>query len=91
MVFLNTNSGSGGGGSGGTSGVNQSVTSWTELAAIATAALSIPQVIVWVNAADDSFHVTQLRAGTDATDTAAGIQRPDDYNDPANTRCWYDT
>lgn len=81
----------GGSGPSGPSGVDSEVTSWAELAAIATAALTKPVVVVWVAAIDNSNHITQLRAGTDATDTAAGIQRPDDYNAVTNAYVWYDT
>jgi hypothetical protein len=78
-------SGSSGGSS---SGVDASITSWAQLAAIPTAGESKPIVKVWVEAGDHAAKTTELRAGTDATDTANGIQRPNDYG-PSNQFVWY--
>lgn len=83
------------GGSGGStpssgSGVRADITSWALLAAIVTTTLTKPQVVVWVEAATGAAHNTQLRAGTDATDTPNGVQRPTDYNAVTNAYVWYD-
>jgi hypothetical protein len=74
---------------GGGAPVDNSISSWAELAAVETTGLTVPVLKVWVNAADGTLKATQLRAGTDATDTANGIQRPDDYSDPGNAKVWY--
>lgn len=67
------------------------ITSWAELAALPTIGLPLPQLRIWVDSTELVFRATQLRAGTDATDTANGIQRPDDYNATSNARVWYST
>jgi hypothetical protein len=79
----------GGSGSGGGSGVNNNVSSWAELAALPTTSLTKPYSIIWVESSTGIAHTTQLRAGTDATDTASGIQRPDDYG-VSNQYVWYE-
>jgi hypothetical protein len=70
--------------------VDPTITSWALLAAVVTAGLTVPRVIVWVESTTKSSHISQLRAGTDATDTASGIQRPSDYNAGTNAVVWYD-
>lgn len=70
-------------------GADRYVTSWAELAALSTAAFPTDYKIYWVEEETGLLRVTQLRAGTNATDTPAGIQRPDDYSDPENKRVWY--
>jgi hypothetical protein len=69
--------------------VDTAITSWAELAAVATADLEAGAIKLWINAADGSAKIVQLRTGTDATDTGNGIQRPNDYADPGNTKVWY--
>ena len=32
---------------------------------------------------------TQLNAGTDATNVAEGLQRPNDFNASTNAKVWY--
>lgn len=81
-------SSTGGSSGGSSSGVDSSITSWAQLAAIPTAGVAKPIVKVWVEALTLAHKVTELRAGTDATDTANGIQRPDDYG-PSNQYVWY--
>lgn len=68
---------------------SNSIQSWADLAAIKTLGLPKPQIRIWVDADTGLFKVTQLRAGTDETDTANGIQRPDDYASPGNEFVWY--
>jgi hypothetical protein len=70
-------------------GANRFVTSWDELAAISTAAFPTGYTIYWVEELTGLLRITQLRAGNDATDTPAGIQRPGDYAAPENQRVWY--
>ncbi len=65
------------------------VTSWAELAALETVGRALNSLVFWVEATTGLLRVVQLRTGTDATDTASGIQRPNDYDDPDNTRVWY--
>lgn len=68
--------------------VDASITSWAELAAVATADLDVPVIKIWREAATSLYHFTVLLAGTDATDTANGIQRPNDYA-VGNHKVWY--
>lgn len=68
---------------------SQEITSWDDLAALATIAMPTGQIKIWVDEDTGSFMVTQLLAGTDETDTDAGIQRPADFADPGNARVWY--
>lgn len=65
------------------------ITSWATLAEIPTLLMATGTIRIWVDAASGAFKITQLRAGTDATDTASGIQRPDDYDTTSNARVWY--
>lgn len=67
------------------------ITSWVELAALSTAAFPTGYKIYWVEELTGLLRITQLRAGDDATDTGAGIQRPGDYAVPENKRVWYMT
>lgn len=69
--------------------VDTGITSWAELAAVATEDLAVGAIKLWINAADGTAKIVQLRTGTDATDTASGIQRPNDYANPGNTKVWY--
>lgn len=78
-----------GSGTGSQSGVDPNIKSWAQLAAVVTVGLAVGTLKVWKNDADGAHKVTELRAGTDATDTANGIQRPADYADPANAKVWY--
>jgi hypothetical protein len=75
---------------GGGSPVDNTINSWADLAAIPTESLTVPVLKLWVNDADGAFKATQLRSGTNATDTSNGIQRPDDYS-AGNQRVWYQT
>jgi hypothetical protein len=79
----------GGGGGSSSSGVDASIADWTALAAIATTSLSVPQIKVWYDDAAGVVRHSVLKAGTDATDTANGIQRPDDYAPGTNEKVWY--
>ena len=76
------------GGGSGLVPINNSVHSWAELAAVPTVAASVPTIMLWFETATSLYRVTVLQAGTDATDTANGIQRPDDYSG-ANQKVWY--
>lgn len=68
--------------------VNDAVESWADLAALVTLGRALPYTVLWVESSTGLFKVTQLRAGTDATDTANGIQRPNDYG-VGNQVVWY--
>lgn len=74
-------------GHGGTTGVDATVTTLAELAAIPTVNLTPPVVKLWVLEADGTSQIWRLLAGTDAT-VAGSIQRPDDYS-AGNQKCWY--
>lgn len=65
------------------------IQSWEDLAAIKTLGLPLPQLRIWVEASTGFFKVTQLRAGTDASDPDNGVMRPADYSSPGNERVWY--
>lgn len=69
--------------------INTSVTSWAQLAAVATVALPTGSAIAWINASTLILMVTQLQAGIEATDTAQGLQRPDDFNAGTNAKVWH--
>lgn len=71
-------------------GINPAVTSWATLAAIGTVTAFKPAVIIWTDS-DMITHATMLRAGSDATNTAQGIQRPNDFDTVLNAYVWYDT
>lgn len=68
--------------------VDASITSWAQLAAIPTASLAVPVIKIWREASTSLYHFTILLAGTDATDTANGLQRPNDYG-AGNQKVWY--
>jgi len=56
----------------------------TALSAIPTASLSVPYAVrVYIGG---NIQTWLLQTGTDAT--APGIQRPNDYSDPTNTKVW---
>lgn len=74
---------------GGGTPVDNTINSWSDLAAIETASLTVPVLKIWVDESSGLLKTTQLRAGTDATDTANGIQRPDDYASGTNEKVWY--
>jgi hypothetical protein len=76
------------GGGSGLVPVNNDVHSWAELAAVPTVGAAVPTIMLWFETATSLYRVTVLQAGTDATDTANGIQRPDDYA-AANQNVWY--
>lgn len=71
--------------------IDAAITTWDQLAALQTTNVAVGAIKIWVNTADLSFKIVQLRAGTDATDTANGIQRPNDYNAATNAKVWYQT
>ncbi len=75
-------------GGGGIIPVNNSVHSWADLAAVATTGATVPTIMLWFETATALYRVTVLQTGTDATDTANGIQRPNDYNG-ASPKVWY--
>lgn len=68
--------------------VDASITSWADLAAVSTVDLDVPVIKIWRESATSLYHFTVLLAGTDATDTANGIQRPADYT-ASNQKVWY--
>ena len=68
---------------------NNAITSWATLAAITTVGLATGTSVGWVDTLSGVFIVTQLQAGTDATNTAEGLQRPNDYNGSTNAKVWY--
>lgn len=69
--------------------VDPNLDTWAELAAIPTTSMTVGTVKIWVDSSTGILKATQLLAGTDATDTASGIQRPDDYNAATNAKVWY--
>ena len=79
----------GSGSSAPTSGIDGNITSWADLAAVPTNGLPNGTIKGWVEASTGLARFTRLIPGTDATDTANGIQRPNDYSSPGNLRVWY--
>lgn len=69
--------------------VDATITSWADLEAVATAGLAVPVIKIWRESSTSLYHFTVLLAGTDATDTANGIARPNDYNGATNAKVWY--
>lgn len=69
--------------------VDTSVTSWAQLAAIATTALALGTTVTWVEASTEILKVVVLRSSTAATSTADGLQRPNDYNGATNAKVWH--
>jgi mRNA-degrading endonuclease toxin of MazEF toxin-antitoxin module len=72
-------------------GVSEAITTWAELGAVATTTLTVGACRIWFNdgaGGDGLAKFVRLVAGTDATDTASGIQRPDDYNGSTNAKVW---
>ena len=67
---------------------NYSITTWAELAQLPTVNVTVGAIQLWVDSVDGVLKATQLLAGTDATDTAQGVQRPDDYS-AGNQKVWY--
>lgn len=65
------------------------ITSWSDLAAFSTTGMPTGTIKIWVNAATGIEITVRLLDGTDATNTANGIQRPNDYANPGNARVWY--
>lgn len=70
--------------------VDPAIDSWSDLAAVATTGIAVGALKIWVDASISPgvLKATQLVAGTEATDTANGIQRPDDYNAATNAKYW---
>lgn len=81
------NNGSGGGSVSSSSGIDSAITSWAELQAVSTANTAVGTSKMWIDSNNVLFTVV-LRAGTDATDTANGVARPDDYNASTNAKVW---
>lgn len=70
------------------SGVDQTITTIADLAAIPTTSLTPPIIKVWVDLSNTTLQVWVLLAGT--TDTEVGTtQRPSDYHDTTNQKVWY--
>lgn len=69
--------------------VEPNVGTWAELAALPTTGYETNTIKIWVETATGITITVRLLEGTDATDTASGIQRPDDYANPGNARVWY--
>lgn len=69
--------------------IEPGVTTWDLLAALSTTGMPTGTIKEWVNAASGIAIVVRLLDGTDPTDTANGVQRPNDYADPGNARVWY--
>lgn len=73
--------------------IDPAITTWDLLAAVPTTNVAVGAIKLWINAGDapGAFKIVQLRAGTDATDTANGVQRPNDYDPATNAKVWYQT
>lgn len=71
------------------SGIRSDITSWADLAAVLTLGATKPVILEWYDATVGLTRTVVLQAGTDATDTAQGVQRPDDYDASLNPYVWY--
>jgi hypothetical protein len=80
---------SGSGGSTYEVAIDGAITSWAQLAAIATTSLGVGSTKAWVEASTEILKVVVLRSSTAATNTAEGLQRPNDYNGTTNTKVWH--
>lgn len=69
------------------SGIDPSITSTAQLAAIATASVTAPIIKIWVDATEGTSQVWILRDSTAATES--GVQRPNDYNASTNAKVWF--
>jgi hypothetical protein len=67
--------------------VTSTITSLSDLAAIATVGLTPPIIRCWILASGMTFQVWQLKSGSDAT--GPGVQRPNDFNLSTNAKVWY--
>ena len=71
------------------SSIRPDIGSWSNLAAVSTASLSVPQIIMWFETATSILRVTILQSSTAANDNANGIQRPNDYDGTLNQKVWF--
>lgn len=71
------------------SAIRPDITSWALLAAVPTLGALLPVILEWNESSSNLLRTTLLQAGTDATDTPNGVQRPTDYNAITNARVWY--
>lgn len=69
--------------------IDATLTSWADLAAVATTGLALGTTRVWVESSTGILKAAQLKASTAATDTASGLQRPSDYNGSTNAKVWH--
>jgi hypothetical protein len=70
------------------SGVDPTITSTGDLAAVLTAGVATPIIKIWVDATEGSSQVWILKDSTAATD-AGSVQRPNDYNASTNAKVWF--
>jgi len=61
------------------SGIRTDITSWAELAAVLTVGAPLPVILEWNDSSVNLMRSTIAQLGSDATDTANGIQRADDW------------
>lgn len=71
------------------SGIRDDITSWAELAALITVGANLPVIIEWYDTTEELTRITRAEVGTDATNTAIGVQRADDWADSGAV--WYQT
>lgn len=65
------------------------ITSWVQLSELVTVGAELPVILEWFDSTFNVMRTTVLQAGTDATDTTLGIQRPVDYDGATNAVVWY--
>lgn len=68
--------------------IEPDIQSWADLAAFSTTGMQNGTIKAWVDASTGITRFTRLLPGTDASDPANGIQRPNDYG-VGNYRVWY--
>ena len=69
--------------------IEPNVGTWADLAALSTTGYQNGTIKIWIETATGETKTVRLLPGTDPTDTASGIQRPNDYANPGNARVWY--
>lgn len=69
--------------------IEPNVHTWADLAALSTTGCEDNTIKIWVEQTSGETITVRLLPGTDVTNTASGIQRPNDYANPGNARVWY--
>ena len=69
-------------------GPDPNVTSWSDLAAVATFRIPGPLLKIWIEGTTGLTKTVKLIDSTEPSDPTNGVQRPNDYG-PQNQRAWF--